>query len=604
MIRPHTGPNDRNFYNCNKRASFGMHRWIEGLEARVMLFSVPIHVDLTTDALPFLNTETVAAISAEHVVVDTIGALDSDNHMDNCHFIGGVANINEQLSEAVADADPAALDPLLAAGNFGHALHTAEDLYAHSNWVELGQTTLFDDGNGFWQSVTPYEVRDGVMVVQGPSPFGPGSVTRDGLIVHINTGTQVFDGVITGQFGLTPADCPPEAVVSHDELNKDSAARPGFQAAIDLAIRQVRHEFVRLVQLVEAQHGTAQPLLDAWVKDDPTSQQQLAALLAEQGSSLGSVDADGVLTLNMGPRAGARGTLINNTDGAEAFIVTHVAGGPSAPGGEVVDVTFAGVTQRFSATAIVADGGEGDDSITLNGVDAPVEFTGGNGTDTLTIAAASANAAAYSLDDGSIAAGGTADFATIEQLNVLAGDGADTFEIRATSPGVSVHVDAAGGNDQFVVDSNGSSTAGGSVDLIRSALTLAGGAGTNSLTLEDSGDLTADVVTVTPAAIGAAAGDSFFGAGGSLNYSDLKSVTLNMPNAPTGDLIRLTPSATTAFFINGGSPSGPSSSQGDQMNIDTEDTRKRKRKVIGKDAGFWKFANRQPVTFTDVEKVQ
>src|SRR5262249_15562853 len=76
----------------------------------------------------------------------------------------------------------------------------------------------------------------------------------------------------------------------------------------------------------------------------------------------------------------------------------------------------------------------------------------------------------------------------------------------------------------------------------------------NKLTLEDSSDSTGDRVHVTPTQIGAAAGDTFFGPGGSLTYSKLNQVTLNMSQAYSPDTIYLTPSQGTEFFIRGGDP--------------------------------------------------
>src|SRR4051812_768891 len=76
--------------NC-RRANCFEH--LQPLESRILLFSIPVHFALTTDSLPFLNTQTVAAINAEHLLVDTAGAFDADNHVDSCHFVGGVANI-------------------------------------------------------------------------------------------------------------------------------------------------------------------------------------------------------------------------------------------------------------------------------------------------------------------------------------------------------------------------------------------------------------------------------------------------------------------------------------------------------------------------------
>src|SRR5205814_5029445 len=87
---------------------------------------------------------------------------------------------------------------------------------------------------------------------------------------------------------------------------------------------------------------------------------------------------NGVLTLNMGPRAGQR--LTGNTeDGDEVFRVS--AG--DAPGQYIV--TAFGFQQTYSGvTAILADGGSGNDAITIApDVKVPVTLMGGVGNDAL-----------------------------------------------------------------------------------------------------------------------------------------------------------------------------------------------------------------------------
>jgi Ca2+-binding RTX toxin-like protein len=92
--------------------------------------------------------------------------------------------------------------------------------------------------------------------------------------------------------------------------------------------------------------------------------------------------ADGTLNLNIGPRAGMRGGA-DPTDGNEIISVTQVADG-------VVDVTGFGVTQRYGdkgikVTRIVADGGAGNDVITLDpSVTIDSQLNGGPGDDQIT----------------------------------------------------------------------------------------------------------------------------------------------------------------------------------------------------------------------------
>src|SRR5438067_1962116 len=74
-------------------------------------------------------------------------------------------------------------------------------------------------------------------------------------------------------------------------------------------------------------------------------------------------------------------------------------------------------------------------------------------------------------------------------------------------------------------------------------------------------------VTATATSVGAAPGDTFFGTGGSLIYSGIASVTLNMDDAPQGDTINVAPSTATAFVVHGGGPRGPATT-GDSLNLD------------------------------------
>ncbi len=95
---------------------------------------------------------------------------------------------------------------------------------------------------------------------------------------------------------------------------------------------------------------------------------------------LGTVGADGTLTLNMGPNAGQR-VSGDITDGDEMFVVKPV---PDAGPSEVIVEAF-GLQQRYSGVQrIVADGGAGNDSITIHaGVTVPVTLRGGDGDDIL-----------------------------------------------------------------------------------------------------------------------------------------------------------------------------------------------------------------------------
>src|SRR5262249_10589083 len=118
-------------------------------------------------------------------------------------------------------------------------------------------------------------------------------------------------------------------------------------------------------------------------------------------------------------------------------------------------------------------------------------------------------------------------YGTVEVLNISLGAGGNSFNVQATAAGTATTLISGNGRDTRSIDSHGASP-NGTVDGVTSSLTINGQGGFNVLTLEDYSDATGDVVHVTPTQIGAAAGDTFFGAGGLLTYSKLDQITLNM----------------------------------------------------------------------------
>jgi hypothetical protein len=70
--------------------------------------------------------------------VDSNESHDSGAHFDGENFNGGQARIMGLVRET---RDALGKNDAVAARKFvGQALHTVQDFYAHSNWVEMGQT--------------------------------------------------------------------------------------------------------------------------------------------------------------------------------------------------------------------------------------------------------------------------------------------------------------------------------------------------------------------------------------------------------------------------------------------------------------------------------
>jgi hypothetical protein len=195
-----------------------------------------------------------------------------------------------------------------AATQFGVILHVVQDFYAHSNWVELQlddeaacdtrsadaqAADIVDDGFENWPSMRPWSTIRETVIVQETSDddearkhgVDPGTLewTARTKKAHVATGSGTRKALVTGEvyylvFALSIAnECPSASKALHwdvyggeDELHKDAPGQCFHHLAVDLATRQTRHEWCRLISLTYAklgQEGVAR-LFAAWV-DDP-----------------------------------------------------------------------------------------------------------------------------------------------------------------------------------------------------------------------------------------------------------------------------------------------------------------------------------------------
>lgn len=202
-------------------------------------------------------------------------------------------------------------------------------------------------------------------------------------------------------------------------------------------------------------------------------------------------------------------------------------------------------------------------------------------------------------------------YATVESLTVNGGLGGNTINVQSTLATTAVVVNAGAGDDDIRVDSNGGplDPPDGTVDLVTSSLTVNGQGGTNALLLEDYSDpglIAGDVVHVTQTQIGADPTDSFFGMGGSLTYSDLAHVTLDLSNGYFPDTVYLIPSATTEFELHGNDPDcpmNPDQLPGDALFVDFTSVTDPLLLSDGEGNSVWTFGNRQDVAFDGFEKL-
>jgi hypothetical protein len=204
-------------------------------------------------------------------------------------------------------------------------------------------------------------------------------------------------------------------------------------------------------------------------------------------------------------------------------------------------------------------------------------------------------------------------YTNVTSLAIDGGPISSTFNVQSTPLNVPVTVNTSTGPRAVTGGSNGGGTVNqfvvgvnGSVKNIRSQLTLNGSGPNDTLLVDDSHATAQDNVTVTPTQVGAAATDQFFGGSGvsrgSLTYSGLPSLTLNLSHA-ADDTVQLSPSAATAFSING-DPTEFQAGHGAVLNLDLTGVVNALMTPSGPGAGAWTFGNRQAVTFKNLASSQ
>ena len=117
-------------------------------------------------------------------------AGDGQRHFESCRFAtdgeiaGSTDYIRDTYHKALSYLNPADPDPVSAANNFGKLLHTVQDFYSHSNWINLlnisaptpvNPTHLIDNTTGEWRLLSPLSiVQDDIIVGQIPTSGLPG----------------------------------------------------------------------------------------------------------------------------------------------------------------------------------------------------------------------------------------------------------------------------------------------------------------------------------------------------------------------------------------------------------------------------------------------
>jgi len=147
-------------------------------------FGPDIHSEITqtvnTEFNNMLDDQQLGMVILANMTQD-IHQTESKIHFDNCAFAAGVEYINSEWEtiRQVEHFSPVAL------GAFGRLLHTVQDFYSHSNWIEL------------YTDYSPIPIWD----------------------LDVN---NLPRGIFSGTWFLGSPKMCAQGTPSHDELNKDS----------------------------------------------------------------------------------------------------------------------------------------------------------------------------------------------------------------------------------------------------------------------------------------------------------------------------------------------------------------------------------------------
>jgi hypothetical protein len=245
------------------------------------------HAAITESALPFLDDdlrEDLGAFNEETDSGDT--QLDSAYHVDNCRVGEAFQSVRARYDQVVSGFRDGLYFGALV--EWGTILHTTQDFYSHSNWVDLGQSGLVTDNHSFeFPSAWPgaaFGAGSGVVVLAEPLPSGwSASLPSNSRSPVVVTGGGTKAGLITSTYSDNtdgPSVCPSSASLPHgpfftgdleiDEyLSKDDPNSINHGLAKDAAIRQTTEEFCRVARLVLLRNGHDhyEELLSALVED-------------------------------------------------------------------------------------------------------------------------------------------------------------------------------------------------------------------------------------------------------------------------------------------------------------------------------------------------
>lgn len=312
------------------------------------------HREITEQGLSFMRPHLLERTVHTNLHMDHQHTTVLWAHFDGCDFENAGHNINDIYSSEVhtnhfvenfhADTwgvtgllNPSNPRPADAAAVLGYALHPVQDLYSHTNWVEitrgLTDPPLIEPSVDLWgtQRWTPLDfpelltLHPDVDAVVFADENGFDDTSFDGdppwqiawnsppyFTPRIHTEGPTYLPIISGNThgsAFQEEECPADLTTTHTNLNKDStkmdsnyhAGTADHYAAADLAMRQTAHEWCRILHIVKRVHGFAgvSVPMGFWVRPDASPHPDgTPCAPTAPGSVEISVDVDQIRVLN------------------------------------------------------------------------------------------------------------------------------------------------------------------------------------------------------------------------------------------------------------------------------------------------------------------
>jgi hypothetical protein len=181
------------------------------------------HVRVTSILKPILRSGVWQGVWDGNFSQDDLGSTAAglgERHFESCRFAtddndvkGSTGYIRQTYLDTIAELNPLNPKPFAAAKNFGKLLHTVQDFYSHTNWVNLLDITapspvdpshLIDRTTAEWRLLDPLtSVRDDIIVGQIPTTGLPGGWQVEQEMTSetpffTTDGGSIHPGLITG----------------------------------------------------------------------------------------------------------------------------------------------------------------------------------------------------------------------------------------------------------------------------------------------------------------------------------------------------------------------------------------------------------------------